>query len=276
MNSRPPGRPGLPGGRDEGRVEINRDLIISACRQSLEPEPDVLALWLEGADATGFLDAYSDLDLNCSVRAGAMPACLGRARAALQSLGRLDIDVSRDEGPDHLSATFHLAGSSPFLLVDFDLFVGRGSDFIADDPIEKPLVLFDKAGVVTFRPAAEALARPGLAPAARWQALQGMVSQSARLEKYLRRGEFLEAFGYYQRWLLRPLIEALRLRYTPLHPDYDLVHISRHLPAEALQRLEDLFKVHSLAELETKCQLAQAFFSETVAFLQSPSPTHQT
>ncbi len=99
--------------------------------------------------------------------------------------------------------------------------------------------MFDRAGVVQFVP-------PGAQRDAAWRAgrlqeLDAITERYSRVEKYVRRGEFLEAFGYYHRWLLSPLIEALRMRYTPLHPDYYIVHISRHLPADVLRRLEDLF-----------------------------------
>ncbi len=57
------------------------------------------------------------------------------------------------------------------------------------------------------------------------------------------------------------------MRYTPHHPDYYIVHISRHLPTDVLRRLEDLFKVCSLADIETKSREARAFFEETAAFL---------
>lgn len=87
----------------------------------------------------------------------------------------------------------------------------------------------------------------------------------------MKRAEFLEAFGYYQHWLLTPLVEVLRMQYTPLHPDYFIVHISRHLPSHVLRRLEVLFQVNSVVEIARKSKDARTFFEETVAALTQPS-----
>ncbi len=247
-------------------MTINRDLIISTIRNFLEPDPNVLAVWLEGAGATGNVDEFSDIDLCCSVRAGAMDAATERAQKALESLGRLDIIEQSSREEDTQATAFHLAGTSSYLLVDFNVYVGRGSRFTLGDPIEKPLVLFDRAGVVEFaRPDEAQITRER---ASRLAELSAVAAQDSRIIKYVRRGDFLEAFGYYHRWLLAPLIEVLRMRYTPLHPDYYIVHISRHLPADVLRRLEDLFKICSLADIETKSREARAFFEETAAFLR--------
>lgn len=225
----------------------------------------MIAIWLEGADATGWVDAYSDLDLCCSVEAGSMAAVTALAQAALETLGRLDLVQRATAGPDFAPTVFHLEGTSPFLLVDFNVYVGRGSQFVTGDPIERPLVLLDRGRVVRF----DSPLHDPAACAARLEELRQVVAQGARIEKYVLRGDFLEAFGYYHKWLLTPLIEVLRMRYTPLHTDYYIVHISRHLPAPVLARLENLFKFSSLAELDAKHRLAQVFFAETAAALEA-------
>jgi len=161
-----------------------------------------------------------------------------------------------------------VASGRPYLLIDFNIFVGRGSQFTAGDAIEQPLILFDRGGVICFAPADEQQARANRTQ--RLQALSAIAAQDARIEKYILRGKFLEAYGYYHKWLLTPLIEVLRMRYTPLHPDYYIVHISRHLPADVLRRLEDLLKISSLEELAIKSRAARSLFEETAAFLRSP------
>ena len=256
----------IPSGRQK-KMEITRPRIISALHDRLLQEPGVLAVWLEGADAVGRVDEFSDLDLCCSVEPGLLAQAAGLAREALEMLGPLDLISRQGDRPDFQEHTvFHLAGTSEFLLIDFVAYrAGRGSQFVAGDDIEKPLVLFDRGGAITFQPREKALAQLGRGQ--RLNELRETVAQYSRLQKYLKRGDFLEAFGYYHKWLLVPLIEALRMKYTPLHPDYYIVHISRHLPEEALARLEDLFKIHSIEELESKSEAARQFFDETVVRL---------
>lgn len=176
-------------------------------------------------------------------------------------LGPVDLIHTLVNQEDFRSTTFHLAGTSDYLLVDFDVFIaGRGSTFSEGDEIERPLVIFDRGGVIQYQSPKDnaALQERGQ----RLQELKDTVAQYSRLDKYLKRGEFLEAFGYYHKWLLTPLIEVLRMKYTPLHPDYAIVHISRHFPPEILIQLEDLFKVNSVAEIGIKSLEALRFFHE--------------
>ena len=245
----------------------SRNRIITTLRRHLEPNPQILAMWLEGADATGHVDDYSDLDICCSVEAGSLAQVADQAEQALASLGPLDFRQRLQDKKDFQHLVFHLADTSAYLLIDFNIFVARGSEFVAGDAIEQPLVLFDKAQVVRYVSQAERLNI--LASHQRLQALKDTVAQVSRLDKYVKRGDFLEAFGYYQRWLLEPLIEGLRMQYTPLHPDYFIVHISRHLPSHVLHRLEELFQVNSVADIERKHKEALTFFEETIAALIS-------
>lgn len=243
----------------------SRDKIIATLRTHLEPNPQILAMWLEGADATSAVDEYSDLDICCSVEAGSLALVADQAEQAVASLGPIDLRHKLRDEKDFQHLVFQLAGTSPYLLIDFNLFVARGSEFVTGDTIEQPLVLFDKASVVRYVSQTERLTT--LARNQRLQDLKSTVAQASRLDKYVKRGEFLEAFGYYQHWLLTPLIEVLRMQYTPLHPDYFIVHISRHLPRPVLHRLEALFTVSSVADIETKHKEALKFFEETVSAL---------
>jgi hypothetical protein len=239
----------------------DRNQLIAVLRSRLQADPRVLACWLEGADATGNVDAFSDIDFCVAVIDGAIAGVTQEARKALTVLGRLDIDHQLVADPDRHHVVFHVDGAAPDVLVDFCVYVDRGSTFVSNDPIERPLVLFDRADVVRFVDPQARLQL--LEPAQRLQALRRQVAEHRRVLKHVRRGEFLEAFGYYQRWVLEPLIEAQRMLHTPLHPDYSIVHVSRHLPAPVVERLERLFQVASLEELEAKVTDAVVWFEET-------------
>jgi hypothetical protein len=248
-------------------VSSARHEIISTLHEHLASDPKVLALWLEGADATNTVDEYSDIDLCCSVEAGAIPEVVDRAREILQTIGPLDSVENLETGEDSQHTVFHLTGTSAYLLVDFNLVVGRGSTFAEADEIEKPVILFDKCSVIRYLSQEEHWTTKSHRQ--RLQELKNTIAQSSRIDKYVKRGLFLEAYGYYHRWLLEPLVEILRMRYTPLHPDYYIVHITRHLPSDMLARLEELFRVNSVAEIEAKSKEALSFFNEIVAELST-------
>ena len=106
----------------------SRNSIITTLRTHLEPNPKILAMWLEGADATSAVDEYSDLDLCCSVEAGSLTQVADQAEQALASLGPLDFRQRLRAEKDFQHFVFHLAGTSAYLLVDFNIFVARGSE----------------------------------------------------------------------------------------------------------------------------------------------------
>ena len=247
-------------------MENIRDRIIAVLCERLQGEPDVQAVWLEGADALNCVDEYSDIDLCCSVEGELLLKIGALAQSTLERLGTVDL-VNRLDSPDFQRHTvFHLAGTSPFLLVDFVAYrAGHGSQFTIGDEIEKPLVVFDRGGMIQYLSQEEAIARQDRS--GRLQDLRKTVAQYSRLEKYLKRGNLMEAFGYYHKWLVQPLIEVLRMKYTPLHPDYYIVHISRHMPKDVLAQLEDLMKFDSIAELEQKSRAALQLFEVTAGEL---------
>lgn len=46
-----------------------------------------------------------------------------------------------------------------------------------------------------------------------------LLSTAPRVVKQIKQGKFIEAFGYYERFVLRPFVEVLRLAYVPRKGD---------------------------------------------------------
>lgn len=53
-------------------MDGTRECIITTLADRLQQDSRVLAVWLEGADATQRVDEYSDIDLCCSVESGGL------------------------------------------------------------------------------------------------------------------------------------------------------------------------------------------------------------
>ena len=155
-------------------MSITRTAIVATLQEAFERIPQVGAMWLEGADAASRVDEYSDIDICCAVQAGFFPLVDAQARGALAKLGTLDQATLLQDEPAQRHIVLHLQDSSLHLLIDLCLYVGRGSDFTEGDEIEKPLVLFDRAGAVRYHPRAEPL--EGLKRDERLCALQEMAA----------------------------------------------------------------------------------------------------
>jgi len=89
-------------------------------------------------------------------------------------------------------------------------------------------------------------------------------TQHKRVEKYVLRGQYLEAYAYYNRYVLEPLIDLLRLIYTPAHAHYYLIHISQHIPETERKLLEYYAQINTLIEIAEKMPSARKWFVELV------------
>ena len=240
---------------------LSRETLLAALIEGLRENPLIYAFWLEGADAHDLVDAYSDLDLWLDVEDGQGDAVFDAIRTILSQLAPLDFDhESPHPHPQLRQAYFHLLGTSEFLGLDVCLQDHSRPPCLREGFVDdKVRVLFDKCGATVyvkvdwpgFQRELAARAWPNCGPCSRCSApaLGGTFS----------RGNYLEARGYYER-VLDTLVELLRIRYQPTKHDFRLKHIGRDLPQEALARLESVFTVSSLEEMEVKLKEAEVMF----------------
>ena len=240
---------------------IDRNMIISCMRDALEPLPYVHALWLEGADANNAVDEYSDIDFWADIEDACEQEAFDAVEEALASLATIDYKyVMRHGHPQIRQRIYHLAGTGEYLLIDFCWQLhSREIAFVEGDTIEAAHVLFDKSGVIKYRP---------LNPTdyihenqVRLEEAKYRRTQHARAMKYVERGLYLEAYAYYNRYVLEPLVDLLRLAYTPAHADYGLVHMSRHIPAAECETLAYFAQISSLADIAKKIPEAANYFN---------------
>lgn len=83
------------------------------------------------------------------------------------------------------------------------------------------------------------------------------------VEKEINRNHFLQSFAAYQKYILIPLVEFIRLRYTPTKSGYHLSGISKdNIPQPIVKQLEDLYKISSLEDIKKKMKKANKLFEE--------------
>jgi predicted nucleotidyltransferase len=246
------------------RVEedLSREAIVLHLQSGLEREPAVLAMWLEGSSATGQADALSDIDLVVDVEDGSLDLVFQRAETLLAELGslatRLELEIDHQLLRHRL---YRLERTSEFWTIDF---VARAHirQFVFDrEDAGSVRVLFDRASVIRFRDGP-------------WRSDQ-LDERLARLQetywslrpwvvKQIRRGKFLEAFGYYERYVLRPLVEALRIAHAPRKSDYYVKDIYRDLPPDITRALEGLYQVSDISAFEARLEVADGLFRAVI------------
>jgi len=247
-----------------------RDQIVEAVRAALEPEPWALALWVGGSASFGRDDEWSDLDLGVGVEDGTVEAGFAKVEAALATVGEIEdrwiVFPSTDVKPQRY---YRLRGAPPWLLVDLGVFpVSTRPDhrFVGRRRHGTPRIVFDRAEFTADEP---------LDPAAWRERLRKRVAEIRARHDFLgvlalksaRRGETAEAVVFYQAFVLRPLVEALRIRHDPWRHDFDVRYLRFDLPDEVRHRLEPLWLVADLEDLRKKHAAASAWLRDELRTL---------
>ncbi|MEF3306773.1 hypothetical protein [Paenibacillus sp. GYB003] len=246
-------------------MPITRETILKEIVSGLGGEEYILAIWLEGADGTNSLDEYSDIDLVCCAKEGCVDEAIARLDECMSVLGRVDIAYEQPGRPSNNRYKVYRLEDTPDCPF-IDATVQSESvpvPFIAEDKTVVPVVLLDKAAIVKYRTMDRASLRSQLH--ARLLQAQGLYSQRSRAVKYTKRGLFLESLIYYQKYVLNPLVDVLRIIHTPLQADCFLVHASRDFPAEVVTALEHLYGVKTVQDIAERMDSADELFHKAMA-----------
>ena len=244
---------------------INRKYIISSLYDAFKNDDRIHAMWLEGADANNMLDDYSDINICVRVDAGFDTGIFLLTEKCLSAISDIDHrHTEEDTDPAVRRCLYHLAGSHEYLMID--LFVRLHSSdaeqlrFISGSAFRPVKVLFDKTDCIRFVPYNKA----------DYSAAHGLLideylhrySQHGRVKKYLMRGDFLEAYSCYIRYVFEPLVGLLRIIYTPESASGSLLQISHQIPEQALSRLARFVKIGSIQDIFDLIPHAEEWFCE--------------
>ena len=244
---------------------IDRNQIITKIKEKLEPLPYVYALWLEGADANNTVDEYSDIDIWVDIEDEYEQQSYAAVENALSEIATFDYKfITQQNHPKLRQRIYHLTGSSEYLIIDFCWQLhSRPKEeniYIKGSMIEAAKVYFDKNNIIRYKDynAAEFENQNN----ARLNECKYRYNQHMRPLKYVLRGQYLEAYAYYNKYVFEPLIDLLRIIYTPANSDYYLIHISHHLPQEQIKKLEYFAQIASVEDIALKLPQAQKWFNE--------------
>jgi hypothetical protein len=253
-----------------GEGTVRRQQVIEVLRDALLPLSWVNAAWLGGSDAFGRADELSDVDLQVDVDDGHVAATFGAVEAALAAtspiVARLVMPMPTWHG--HAQRFYRLRDTAETCTVDVVVF--ERSDprryYNQTERHGRPLVLFDRAGVV--RPVsldqAELAATLAAAVAGIRERLPFTLPLAA---KEVRRGDALAALGSYQRHVLGPLVELYRVRHAPARHDFGTRYTRDDLPPEVQDSLRELSFVADLDDLAAKLPRAERLLRELLDVL---------
>jgi len=245
---------------------MDREQILQALIQLFETDDDIYALWLEGADAKGTADEYSDIDMCVLIDKDKADAVFNKIRSHFA----IDSIHENKTGNWGSQLVFHVAGSSKYHVVDFNAYFRGIADttFVENDTVDVCKVIFDKCGAIQYT-AYNAAAGDG--DRIYWEKESAYrFSQISRVEKYCLRGLYPEAYAYYHKYVIEPLVFTLRIKYTPTKVDYYLVHISDHIPQAELEKLNRILQISCTDDILANLKTAEEWYRE----LCSQIPQH--
>ena len=250
---------------------IDKNKIINNLAEALKPLPFIYAFWLEGADATNTADEYSDIDFWVDFEDVYEAEAIEAVENALSEISEIDYKyIMRHSHPKIRQRVYHLAGTSKYLMLDFCWQLhSRPNDeysYHENDSVEAAKIIFDKQNLLQIKP--PRIWEFSEENKQQFEEARYRRTQHCRAEKYVHRKQYLEAYAYYNRYVLEPIIILLRLIHTPIYTDYYLVHISQHIPQAERIKLEYFAKIASLDDISEKISLAGKWFDELAQVLQ--------
>ena len=228
-------------------MKLDRNYIINYIKEYAINKNYVYAMWLEGADGLNMVDEYSDLDIWFDVEDSKRNSFIDDLVYHLSLIGKIDSQMNKSTKEIYQS-NIHLENTSEYLTIDLaaqnDTRDREDTCFTNGSITEVPLVIFDKKNInkdeldIVF------------------DEKKNRILQYSRVTKYIKRNQYLECFMEYEKQILKPIVTIARIIYTPYIYDYDLCHISRHIPEDIVKKIETLYKVNSFEDIEKNIFLA--------------------
>jgi hypothetical protein len=249
-------------------VDVTRDDIVEALVADLKPRRYVQAFWEGGAAAFGRLDEWSDLDLYVLVSDGRVEETFGVVEESLRRLSPISQTYVVRAGFEGVAQKFfRLKRASEFAVVDLAILTASSPEkFLTSEIHGKNIFYFNKrAAVKVPRLYLHAMQKK---MEVRRDLLSGRLAMFGNyVEKEIHRGNSLEALEDYRTIVFGTLVEALRMKYNPVHYDFRLRYVHRELPPSVLKKLESLAYVQDVPDLARKNQEARSWCEETLADL---------
>jgi hypothetical protein len=246
--------------------KITREKIITSFIATLQPLSYVCALWEAGAASFNRIDQWSDIDLYIVVDDEAIEEIFNVIERTIKTISEPELKFRLPEPTwhGHSQVFYRLKNTSPFLFLDIAVMKRSSKDKFLQYKIHgQPIVHFDKIDVVKDDPVQPEAFLDKLE--ARLQMLKVTFELFQVLTlKELNRGNEIEALGYYLNYTYRPLVEVLRIKYSPHHHNFHTSYIYYDLPADVVKRLHKLNFIANSGALG-KCRTeAEAWFWEEI------------
>ena len=240
-------------------MALTRDELLSSLIGAMEEMDAVLALWEDGSASFGRTDAFSDIDLTAIVKTGRVDDVAEAVKLALSRVGEIAQEYRQVTYHGDAQFFWQLEGMSPFNFVDMSLIERKAEPFRIDRGTHgDPIIHFDTCGCVAVVEEDPDARRDRICEGVERIAAVGDL-QPLLVRKYIMRNEILHAYGMYQRWMVQPLIELLRMKYCPERSSFHTTYLMWDLPSDVAERLGPLMMVVTIEDIDRNLPVVEAW-----------------
>jgi len=250
---------------------FQRNQLIDRIFSAAEKEPRVLAMWEQGSAAFDNLDEHSDIDVILLCEDDASAEIIELVQRTLEQLGELDWVADNPVPNWHGSNQrfLHLRDSGPHLIVDVCAIERSKENWFLDRKRHgTPRVIFDRLGLLEGDHSEQEEVANKRAARLKQIAEYHQLHLSC-VEKDILRAKPLDAIGFYNALMLRPLVELLGMKHRPWRWDFGLRYLYGELPDAELKRLEKLAYPGSFENLKECFEDAKIWTEQLLAELRS-------
>lgn len=246
------------------KKKLTRRAITQALADTLKPLDYVHAFYEGGAAAFDRIDQWSDIDLYIVVDDDMVNDAFLVVEKALKLLSpiRQKFDVPETGFLGISQAFYKLEDASEYLIIDLAVVKLSCPDKLLEPRIHGNNVFYfnksDKIKLPTFD--RKAFAKKVHARLNRLQARFTIFNNF--VQKEINRGNSLEAVDLYHNLTLATLVEVLRIKHNPFHHDFKTRYVHHELPPETVKRLEHLYFVSDMKDLQEKYLQANKWFQK--------------
>lgn len=259
------------------RKTLTRTMIIEEITQALNSLSYVHAFYEGGAAAFNRLDEWSDIDLYVIVDDNKATETFDVIERALMSLSRIiqKYDVPQTQWKNVSQAFYRLDNTSEYLIIDLAVLKTGAEEKFLDPSIHGKAVFYFKRNekITIPRLDVQSFADRVHKRIERLKARFDMFN--IFVQKEINRGNFIEAVDLYYNLTLSSLIEALRIKFNPLHYDFRTRYVYYEFPKTAIQELEQLYAIKNREDLQKKYVRATAWFAETITTINKEETEKQ-
>ncbi len=242
--------------------ELTRERIIQTLVDALKPLDYIHAFWEAGAAAFNRIDEWSDIDLYLVTDDKKVDESFLAVEKALNTLSRIKHKycVMHPSESGIFQAFYRLEDASEYLVIDLAVFRLSSPDKFLEREIHGHAVFYFNKSENVKPPTLDRESFIAKVHKRLSRLQENFDMFNSFVQKEINRNNHLEAVDLYRVVTLTSLVEALRIRYNPLHQGFKMRYIHYEFPSETIKRLKHLFFVKDEVDLQEKYNQATEWF----------------